>query len=165
MDGIAVKGHLTIYRVDACGRSVVFEGTNLVTNAGLSFLPWMMSNDLSAIQGIARNNDLTVQRMEIGRGGAIPAVTDTSGVSLLVYAPTVEVNVEGVGYPGSLSFGGYLPPSEGNDPVTPGSTSWVLREEALLLGNGVAFAKKVFSVNKNNTFGLYFRHKISFERS
>jgi hypothetical protein len=165
MDGIAVKGHLTIYRVDATGREIVFDGQNLVTDAGLSFLPWMMANDLSPLQGVARNNDLTVQRMEIGRGSAIPTVSDTSGVSLLVYAPTVEVNIDGVGYPGALSFGGYLPPSEGNDPASPGSTTWVLREEALLLGNGVAFAKKVFNVNKNNTFGLYFRHKISFERA
>lgn len=165
MDRISVKGHLSIYRVDARGKELVFADDNLITNIGLSFLPWILSNDLSTLTGVARNHDLAVQRMEIGSNAAsVPAITDTTSVATFVYAPPVEVNNEG-GSPPAMSFGGYLPAAEGNDPASPASTTWQLHEEALLLGNGVVFAKKVFSVYKNNTFGLYFRHKIQFVRA
>lgn len=167
-ENIAVRGHLTITKVVEHGDDLeeletLFEGFNLITNVGLSYLPWMLANNLSALPGVVRSSDLTVQRMEIGNSVTIPAITDTTGVSSFLYAPPVEV-VTTPGTPPTMSFGGYLPPAEGNDPAAPG-TSWFIREEALILGNGVVFAKKCFSVPKNNTFGLYFRHRISFARA
>jgi hypothetical protein len=125
----------------------------------------MLANDLSTLPGVARTNDLSVQRMEIGTdAAAIPAITDQLGVVKLIYAPPLEVNNEG-GTPPVMSFGGFLPASAGNDPASPGNTNWYLYEEALILGNGYAFAKKAFAVKKNNTHGLYFRHRIQFQRA
>jgi hypothetical protein len=170
MDDVVVKGRLTVYRVQGRERVEVFSENNLITNAGLYLLPWILASDLSNFNGVARTQDLAVQRMEIGNNpAAIPTITDTTSVSSFVYAPTVECFPEeevAAGLPGTLgvSFGGYLPPDAGNDPATPGSTSWTLHEEALLLGNGVVFAKKCFSIHKNNTFGLYFKHNIRFGR-
>lgn len=168
MDRIGVEGHLTIYRVDRLGRTKVFSDHNLITNLGIQMIPWLLSNDLSAFNGVARNSDLAIQRMEIGNDPtSIPAITDTTSVSQFVYAPPVEVFADGA-TPGSIataSFGGFMPADQGNNPALPSDTNWTLHEEALILGNGVVFAKKVFSIKKNDSFGLYFKHDIRFVRA
>jgi hypothetical protein len=171
MDAVFVKGHLSVYRVEGPRRTLVFSEDNLITDLGLQMLPWLLAPDFSNFNAVARTQDLAVQRMEIGNNpAAVPTVSDTTGVSSFVYAPAVECFPEEVvaaGSPGTLgvSFGGYLPPSAGNDPTTPSSTTWALYEEALILGNGVVFAKKAFNIKKNDTFGLYFKHNIRFGRS
>jgi hypothetical protein len=134
-----------------------FLKKNLIVNIGLQVFSRMLGNNLGGPlingAGFSAIPDIAVGKMQLGTAVSppSPAPTDTTGVSALAYTPVLVAT-----YPTdySIQFQGLLPTTEGN-----GST---FTEEALLLRNGLLFAKTTFSEAKTGAFALQFAHTFTF---
>lgn len=133
---------------------------NMIVNTGLQVFSRMLGNNLGGPliggSGFADISDIAVGSMQLGTAVSPPAPspTDSTGVSSLAYTPVLVA-----AYPDdySIQFQGLLPMTEGN-----GST---FTEEALLLRNGLLFAKTTFSEVKTSSFALQFSHTFGFGRA
>jgi hypothetical protein len=133
---------------------------NLVVNQGLQAIACLLGNGLGSPlvggMGFSELNNIAVWSMQIGNtvSPPTPAPTDTSGVGSLVYTITAPTLI--VTYPanGQVQFSGLVPNAELN--------GYTLTEEALLLQNGLVFAKTTFAPEpKASSFGLQFDHLLS----
>lgn len=157
---LGVVGSLRVYAVTAKRRTLVLHKRNLVVNIGLSAVSRLLGGNVGAPSvgggGFSTLDDIAVSTMRLGNhpSPTIPAVGDTVGVQQLIYTPALSVS-----YPDdySVTFEGTIPATDGN--------GLTITEEALLLRNGLLFARTTFAVPKTNAAALLFTHTISFSRA
>ena len=132
---------------------------NLVVDTGLKAYTRFLGGNRGTPEvgglSIISLSDLTVSRMVLGNTVNPPSPTpaDATGVYTLLYTPTLAVS-----YPTnySIMFSGLVPAG-----VAAGVT---FTEEALMLSNGLVFAKTTFLVPKRTGYSVQFSHQISTNR-
>jgi hypothetical protein len=157
---LGVIGSVRVYAVTAKRRTLVLHKRNLVVNIGLSAISRLLGGNVGAPSvggsGFSALDDIAVSSMVLGNhpSPTTPAVGDIVGVQQLVYTPSLSVS-----YPDdySITFEGTIPQTDGN--------GLTITEEALLLRNGLLFARTTFAVPKTSAAALLFTHTISFSRA
>ena len=151
---IKVEGGIKVTAIDAFGgERVVYDGHNLIMDAGLSALPILLA------QTVGVPADYAIATLRAGDSATAPSNTDTNVTNQIGPDKAFTlVTLDSGGTPGLVDFETSLATTEGN--------GFTIREVGLFLAaSSTMFSRQVIgAVAKTNAITLKFNWRIQFSR-